>query len=417
VSDAGEPDDTFQRVDVARLGSSVASMVLFATTYGLPLLAAIAMASGRPETMGGLLLLWPPAVLLVFFFAASKGLLAPVGRAANVHVAPSGIIIDGQLIPRSAIARATIVADPNLDGFRVVLDDKRALRGKHTLLTEDEATGQTIVTTLGLDVTRSTAAWSTQGAPTFSRRIDAIMILTAIVALSFCVTGALMSWPIVALLPVPVMLAVFALRLVKGSAVVGTDGVRVEWMGLSRYCAFSDVEQVRPSASGVRLVKKDKTHFDVTLVDEGKATRDPYGTFSAEVRALQDRIHQAMSLPLKARGPGASIDPYLRHDRSAGDWLASLRRVFGAASNLRVATTTEEAAWQVVLDQSTADEARVGAAAAIAVNGDANSREKLRAVAETVADTRVRVALEAAATGDEQAMVEAMANVVAQKKG
>ena len=44
-------------------------------------------------------------------------------------------------------------------------------------------------------------------------------------------------------------------------------------------------------------------------------------------------------------------------------------------------------------------------------------REKLRAVAETIADTRVRVALEAAAEGDEAALVEAMNDVGAKQKG
>ena len=65
-------------------------------------------------------------------------------------------------------------------------------------------------------------------------------------------------------------------------------------------------------------------------------------------------------------------------------------------------------AWRVVADGSAAEEARIGAAAALANNSDARGKERLRAVAATVASTRVRVAIEAAAKGDEEALVETM---------
>ncbi|MBL8684643.1 MAG: hypothetical protein JNK05_36040 [Myxococcales bacterium] len=417
MSDSSEPNETYQRVAASRLGRSPASVALLAAAYAPPALAAIALASDSTDAMLAMLLLWPIAVSIVFLIGATRGLFAPAARTADVLVAPSGIVINGELIPRAAITRATMVADPILDGFRLVIEDGRAIRRKHALLIEDEHIGERIIATLELGAKRATASWGTQGVAVHAPSISAPMTLLSIVAASVGVVGVIAGWTLVALVSLLAILAVFATRWARGAVVVGLDGVRVEWMGQSRYCAFADVEKVQPLANGVQLVTKDGAHFDVALFTESEAKRDPYQSRHAEVRALHNRIHEIIELRRESQSESASIDPYLRHDRSARDWLASLRRAFDAAMNLRVATNTEEAAWRVVLDQNATGEARVGAAAAIAANSDDSAREKLRVVAQSIADPRVRVALEAAASSDEQTLVNAMENFKVQKQG
>jgi predicted protein tyrosine phosphatase len=103
----------------------------------------------------------------------------------------------------------------------------------------------------------------------------------------------------------------------------------------------------------------------------------------------------------------------LRNQRAPREWLAAVKGMFDAVGGLRDAANTEESAWRVVADSAASEEARVGAAAALASKTDERGRERLRAVAETVASTRVRVAIEAAAKGDEDAIVEAMEKIAA----
>ena len=135
------------------------------------------------------------------------------------------------------------------------------------------------------------------------------------------------------------------------------------------------------------------------------ALRAPQGALD---EALYTRVREAMNARGAARDAMIASDPFLRNDRSARAWLDGLRKLFEPVGGLRSSAHTEESAWRVVSDSAAEEEARIGAAAALANNSDERSKERLRAVAANVASTRVRVAIEAAAKGDEEALVESM---------
>ncbi|MBL8684776.1 MAG: hypothetical protein JNK05_36710 [Myxococcales bacterium] len=416
MSDEPKTDDAFERVDAARLAMSNTSKALIGTALAYPAVMALAplIFGGAGAGLGAFI--WLGALLAVFAYGMTKKSFGLVAKPSDVQVSPSGVKLDGKLIDRSKLDNAAVVRDPNLDGFRVMLGKKRSIGRKLALLTKDEATARGIVAKLGLDASHATSSWTVLSGLVYSRNAAFATFAPIPLAMIMLVIAALLRSPALALSAIPVFLSMYVMLFTKTQAIVGTDGVLVKWFGLSRFCRFDDVRELAPIENGARLVKKDGSHFDVTIATPNQATNDRYGVIAAEVQALQNRIREAMSV--RAASPDATVaaDPFLRNDRGAAEWLAALRKVFEPGENLRAATHTEDAAWRVVLDHGASEDARVGAAAAIAVHADKKGREKLRAVAETIADTRVRVALEAAAEGDEAALVEAMNDVGAKQK-
>jgi hypothetical protein len=132
---------------------------------------------------------------------------------------------------------------------------------------------------------------------------------------------------------------------------------------------------------------------------------------SPEVEALYNWVNDAMNVRNAQPDAMVASDPFLRNERTARDWLQAAKKLFEPMAGLRSAAHTEETAWRVVADSAASEEARIGAAAALASNVDDRGREKLRAVAENIASTRVRVAIEAAARGDDRALIDAMESV------
>lgn len=407
-----DPKDTaLERVDAKRLALSNTSKALIGSAFAYPLTMAAGRVLVGEAGIGVGLVLWFVAFLSIIGYGMAKQSFGLVAKDAAVEVGASGLEIDGKHYSRAKIDNAAVVRDPKLDGYRVMLGKKRSLGRKLALLTKDEATAKSIVAKLGLDASHATSVWTVMSGLVYSRKAVAATFAPIPLAMVMLVIAGMLRSPTLALSAIPVFLSMYVMLFSKMTAVVGTDGVLVKWMGQSRFCRFEDVKDVLPLPNGARLEKKDGTHFDVLVATQNQATNDRYGVIAAEVEALQNRIHEAMSV--RAASPDATVasDPFLRNQRSPAEWLAALRKVFEPGASLRAATHTEDSAWRVVLDHGASEEARVGAAAAIAVNADAKSREKLRAVAETVADARVRVALEAAAAGDEAALVEAMRDV------
>ncbi|MBL8685076.1 MAG: hypothetical protein JNK05_38220 [Myxococcales bacterium] len=394
-------DGTFERVDAQRLTISRTTKALLLPLVALP------MAGAGPTAAVVVMIatvLWSLGVLA---YGAKRRAFGLEATPAAIEVSEAAIKIDGTTYTRDAIDNATVARDPVLDGYRVTLSKRRAITGRRLLFTKDEQTARRIVEKLGLDATRSTATW-TAGGGLYSKRATVATFGAGLLPMLLVFFAGLWLSPALAVAAIPAALCAAAMLFSRTTVVVGTDGVLVRWLGFSRFCRFDEVREVVALSNGARLVKHDGAAFDVILALARDASMDAYGAVRAEVESLNARIRDAMTARAASSDATVARDPFVRGQRSTADWLNALRNIFDAGDNLRAPAHTEESAWRVVLDTSASDDARVGAAAAIALNADDRSRERLRAVAETVADNRVRVALEAAATGDEAALADAM---------
>lgn len=404
-------DEGFERVDAKRLALSKGSKWLLVFAIALPLLNGLLAAASPGVGVAApfMTILYLIGLLIGVGVGTKKGWFGLATQDSLVEVSSAGVRVDGKLVAdRRKVDNAAVVRDERLGGTRVLLGKKGSPRRSLTLLAKSDDEALSIVKKLGLDANASTATWATLGG--FGYASWGLWAQLAPLALAFPMIfmAAVLQSAIPAVPGALCFLSFYALLFSKTHVVVGADGVLVKWLTMQRFCSWSDVASVERLVNGVRLVQRDGAHFDIKLGTEQQVRNDRLAVLTPEIEALYTRVREAMS----ARGasPDAMVasDPFLRNDRSARAWLDALRTMFEPVGGLRSSAHTEESAWRVVADGSAAEEARIGAAAALANNSDARGKERLRAVAATVASTRVRVAIEAAAKGDEEALVETM---------
>jgi hypothetical protein len=99
-----------------------------------------------------------------------------------------------------------------------------------------------------------------------------------------------------------------------------------------------------------------------------------------------------------------------RGGRTAEDWTRAVRGLLrGAVGDYRSNAVPEENLWRVAEDPTAEETARVGAAVALRVTLDEEGRARMLRVAEASVAPRIRVALKAAASAEDEAIEEALA--------
>lgn len=212
----------------------------------------------------------------------------------------------------------------------------------------------------------------------------------------------------------PVGLLAMVLSLVvylnlPGRLHLGADGVLVDWRNEQRFVPFSEIGDAPPYAEDV--MGKRMIGVELRLRD-GQSLKLPIGEdqFGADerVRTLSIAIRAAIE---KYRKIEAVDDAgfLARGERSKDEWLSRLRG-FGEGANAgpREAPIPVDRLWRIVEDPSAGVTSRAGAAVALSRALDTAGKERLRIAAEASAAPHLRVAIEAAATGDEEAVSEAL---------
>lgn len=190
---------------------------------------------------------------------------------------------------------------------------------------------------------------------------------------------------------------VMARPLVTTTLRVGTDGVVVQRLGRRRFFARATLTSV-----GVRddaVVLRRIGGVPVTVRTSGRT----------EAAAVAVRIREAMFEGGASAGPEA-LSRLDRHGRTVTDWLREVRALGKEQGGYRDAALDAQALLDVLEDGAAPPDRRIAAAAVLsaAPAGDSAVRARVRAAAETCADPRLRVALEAAGAGEEDvAQVEA----------
>jgi hypothetical protein len=126
---------------------------------------------------------------------------------------------------------------------------------------------------------------------------------------------------------------------------------------------------------------------------------------------IRERIREAMES--HRLGDAAAETALLaRQARSVSDWVQSLRAIgSGAHVDHRTAPVAPERLFRIVEDPSLTASARAGAAVALGASLDASGKVRLKDAAGATAAPKLRIAIEAAASGDDAALIEALSAI------
>jgi hypothetical protein len=110
--------------------------------------------------------------------------------------------------------------------------------------------------------------------------------------------------------------------------------------------------------------------------------------------------------------PAADTALLARQARPVADWIQSLRAIgSGAHVDHRTAPVAPERLFRIVEDPSLAPSARAGAAVALGASLDEGGKLRLKEAAHATAAPKLRIAIEAAAAGDDSALTEALSEL------
>jgi hypothetical protein len=190
--------------------------------------------------------------------------------------------------------------------------------------------------------------------------------------------------------------------------VVGADGVLLRWLGTSRFIAFAEVARIEAfedvfgwskPLSGVRLML---TSGDEVLVPVSVKALDRGKTV-----AIETCIQEALDA---YRTAAAQRDGHmlLRGSRPVPAWITALRGIgAGANADNRTASVSQERLWRIAEDPAAEPVARAGAVVALAPALSPEERAKLRATARETVSPKLRVVIEAAVEGGDDAALAA----------
>ncbi len=177
-----------------------------------------------------------------------------------------------------------------------------------------------------------------------------------------------------------VALALSGLMLRRRTAVIGSDGVRIDGVWGRRFIPHADVARVSEEDGVVKLERH--RGFDVSLPTL------PNGG------GLRRRIAMARALPEVARDTVIALE---RGDKSAAEWRDALHAL-GRNRSYRSSALRVEDLDDIVRDPSAPPRQRIAAAVTLAAGGSHGDR--IRIAADACADPDLAAALEAAADGE-----------------
>jgi hypothetical protein len=375
----------------------------------IPLLVALAVG-GLLMTMRtplGLavvctLVLLPAAAGLIFSLNVRRRNPLPKKVPARLRVDGKGVSVDGaKVLDRRAVRGAFLQPWPGAAPTVRV-----AGRADTTLLevqVADERDGQALLDALELGVSHTAIRFP--GAPP---RWAYLALQTAFVTACTAVTLFSPLYGGVVFLGM-----LLGGTLLRASIHVGADGILTTWLGSRRFYRYVDIAGVTASNNGVVRLRLN-TGRDVDLVVHGRAVVE-----HVHVHALLARIQAAHAAALAGRRPVDVAALVARGGRTAAEWLHALRGLLGKeAAGYRSNAVPEDNLWRVADDPTAEGTARVGAAVALRAGLDEAGRSRLPQIADASASPKVRVAIRAAASlEDEEALVEALEACEAERAG
>lgn len=207
------------------------------------------------------------------------------------------------------------------------------------------------------------------------------------------------------------LIGLLAIRLVMAPTEfsVGSDGIVSSWYGRRRFIGYDHIASIDKRARTTWRAERNvivlASGEEIVLPDLGGGVDD------SVTRSLVRRIQDAREAFQRCEVETAAAAVY-RGDRDLRAWISSLRALgSGASADHRVAPIEPDRLWRIVEDPSSRAIDRAAAAVALTARADASERRRLQAVSDATAAPKLRIALEAAARGDEAELEAALAEI------
>lgn len=356
--------------------------------------------------------LWSALGWLAFVAAPSAGLLVWQRRRTprggrQIEIGEEGLFADGKLlVPRADMVRAVVV--PSEGGTAVSIQRKQGFFV--AIDVPDEAAGQRLVRALGFAAEQRTAEFVVDS-PLAARLPAWALVGSFSAALAAAAVGA-RSGSGLGFVAFFAWYALFLVAVRPTKITIGTDGVLLSWLGRQTLLRYSEIADVVPekgslrfelAGGGTRIVRAEWT------ARQRARTQPEMASAAVYMESLAQRIREA-----KEAAGGADVAVLERRGRPLEEWLRRLRALTDrGAPGFREAPIVPEALWKTVENGHAEPAARAAAAVALQPSLDDGGRERLRVAADVVAAPKLRVALRAAAEGDERALAAALAEMEA----
>ncbi|MEI8256616.1 MAG: hypothetical protein WCJ30_13160 [Deltaproteobacteria bacterium] len=406
----------FERAGVARIRRSP-WLVGLSFSGIVPLIAYFAASDS--DMPGALTLTLGLMSVVTPFIALMLGIkkLNPVVERGSIRVDATGVYWNGKLQwPRDAVRHGLLVPTSPHGPLVRLTNPSRLLSVDIAVANEHD--GRELLDALDLGATHRTADFlahpRVNGAPAAAGLMVAA-ILGTFVALNVLMRGhtgplGILMAVAFAMLPyVPVMAAVAPTKIT-----VGVDGVLLRRLGVSRFVSFRDVATVETYDEGVRLILTDGAVVPMR-VGPLQAPMIAVSAVSAEQSNVRDalvgRIRDAMGA--HARGTEGTVSSLAieRGGRSVSEWIAHLRDLARRQEGgMRQAPVLRSHLWSMLADPGASTRDRAGAAVALShgAGEEPATQQRLRVMAQSVASPRLRVAIEAAAEGEDARLERAL---------
>jgi hypothetical protein len=313
-----------------------------------------------------------------------------------------------QLAIRRQLRSGFIVPDR---GGNVRVELVRALRSTIELRAMHTDDARQLLRVLGFDASQRTTSFSLMsrlvaqgrwiGAPA------AAILFLAVFALprAHLAPGSILF---VVALSIAFVVAAFATRT---KMTIGADGIYARDAFGQRFVAYTDVAGVGTYQQHVL----GKVHIGIVLTMRDGTDRrflvGQVGFIGDRAMRIVERIREALD-SARREEPASAIAMLERGGRALPEWLGALRSIgAGANVDLRTAPVSPETLWRIVEDPRAPQRARASAAVALGAQLDAASRARLRVTAAATAAPKLRIALDAAVDGDDEAVADALAEL------
>lgn len=209
------------------------------------------------------------------------------------------------------------------------------------------------------------------------------------------------------------------IQLTRVQLSIGTDGLRLRYLHKARLLRYRDIKSIATFKLKARWIP-DWAGVQIEL-ESGESIRLPVAakgnSGAARLGLVFNRLQEAFADHKQGKPVVSPEARLVRGERSLEAWVRDLRRAgAGAAANHRIAPIPIETLLEVAEDPQADPIMRANAAIALGANTENGEfRNRLRIAAQATAAPRLRIALEQAATvDDEAALTEALAEVEAE---
>lgn len=327
-------------------------------------------------------------------------------RGGAVRVDDKGIWWRGSLVaPRGGIVSLA------REGDLVTVRTDSSWRSVQRFYAPDEAAAQSMVAAIG-EADERPAVSLRLGSPLARYGVGAYFAMMAVPAAGILTPLGLRAMGARS----PLLLALLAagicslaLMLAPTRVTLGADGMELRWLWRTRWVRWLDVASVAVDRGSDALVLTMKRGDTVRISAEAAFAV----TDANAADELLKRIEKAINDAAEAR-PHVVAAALARGDATTPEWVSRLRALVSrGVSGYRAASVSAEDVEAVLNDKSADPSLRVAAAVAYAPAGGADA---VKHVAEGVASTHVRVALDAAVGSDEEAIATALDAVEAERR-